>query len=136
MANIAQSATAAILHWHLVPGSSPTRPATIAVGLSLGAPTSISGSEIPNTSGYSTRQTCGFASPASTPTSSAFVSNTNAMSWANLSACSISGLQIWDTLLSNNSGNMLWYGLLAAPRTLSAGDALVVASAALTCTLN
>lgn len=136
MANISQYATGAILHWNLVPGSSPTRPATIAVGLSLGSPTSVSGSEIPNTSGYSTRQTCAFASPASSPAGSAFVSNTNAMSWANLSAASISGLQIWDTLLSNNSGSMLWYGLLAAPRTLSAGDALVIASGALTASLN
>jgi hypothetical protein len=64
------------------------------------------------------------------------MSNTSAMSWANLSACSISGLQIWDTMLSNNSGNLLWYGLLAAPRTLSAGDALVIASGALTASLS
>jgi hypothetical protein len=136
MANIGQFATGAILHWIMVPASSPTRPGTIGVGLSLGSPTSVSGSEIPNTSGYSTRQTGQFASPASSPAGSAFVSNTNAMSWANLSAASISGLNIWDTTASNNSGNLLWYGLLAAPRTLSAGDALVIASGALTASLN
>src|SRR5215510_5784393 len=107
MANISQYATGAMLYWVLIPGASPTRPGTIGVGLSLGSPTSVSGSEIPNTSGYSTRQTGQFASAASSPAGSAFVSNTNAMSWANLSACSISGLNIWDTTASNNSGNLL-----------------------------
>jgi len=136
MANIAQFATSSMLNWVLSStGAAPTRPAACAVGLSLGSPTSTSGSEIPNTSGYSTRQSGQFAA-ATTVASSAYASNTVAMSWANMSAASISGLQIWDTLLSNNSGNMLWYGLLAAPRTLSAGDALVIASGALTCSLN
>jgi hypothetical protein len=135
MANISQYATGAILHWIFNTGT-PTRPGAIGVGLSLGSPTSTSGSEIPNVSGYSTRQTGLFASPASSPAGSAFVSNTAAMSWANLSAASISGLNIWDTMLSNNSGSLLWYGLLAAPRTLSAGDALVIASGALTASLN
>lgn len=135
MSNISQYATGAMLHWVMNAGT-PTRPTAIGVGLSLGAPTSVSGSEIPNTSGYSTRQTGLFASPASSPSGSAFVSNTSAMSWANLSAASISGLNIWDTMLSNNSGNLLWYGLLAAPRTLSNGDALVIGSAALTASLN
>jgi hypothetical protein len=136
MANIAQYATGAMLQWILNVGTAPPRPASVGVGLSLGAPTSVSGSEIPNTSGYSTRQTALFGSAAASPAGSAFVSNTSAMSWANLSACSISGLQIWDTMLSNNSGNMLWYGLLAAPRTLSAGDAIVIGSAALTAALS
>lgn len=135
MANISQYATGAMLHWVLNIGTAPTRPAACGVGLSLGAPTSVSGSEIPNTSGYSTRQTAVWGSPASSPAGSAFASNTSAMSWANLSAASISGLQVWDTMLSNNSGNMLWYGLLAAPRTLSNGDALVIGSGALTAAL-
>lgn len=132
MANISQYASGNILHYITGSVTAPTRPPAAAVGLSLGAPTSVSGSEIPNTSGYSTRQTLLVSTPASSPAGSAFLSNTSAMSWANLSAASISGLQIWDTMLSNNSGNMLWYGNLAAPRTLSAGDALVIASGALT----
>ena len=136
MANISQYATGNMLHYIMGSVTAPTRPGACAVGLSLGAPTSVSGSEIPNTSGYSTRQTALWATPASSPSGSAYLSNTSAMSWANLSAASISGLQIWDTMLSNNSGNMLWYGLLAAPRTLSSGDALVIASAALTASLN
>jgi hypothetical protein len=136
MANISLFGATNMLHYVMGSITAPTRPPGCAVGLSLGSPTSVSGSEIPNTSGYSTRQTALWATPASTPTGSAFLSNTSAMSWANLSACSISGLQIWDSMLSNNSGNMLWYGLLAAPRTLSAGDALVIASGALTASLN
>ncbi len=136
MANISQYATGNMLHYIMGSITAPTRPPACAIGLSFGAPTSISGSEIPNTSGYSTRQTGLWATPASSPSGSAFLSNTQAMSWANLSACTISGLQIWDTMLSNNSGSMLWYGNLAAARVLSASDALVIASGALTASLN
>jgi hypothetical protein len=136
MANISQYATGQLLQWHLRAGTAPTQPAGCAIGLSLGAPTSISGSEIPNTSGYSTRQTGLWGSPASSPAGSAFLSNTQACSWSNMSACTISGLQIWDTMASSNIGSMLWYGLLAAPRILSNSDALVIASGALTASLN
>jgi hypothetical protein len=109
-------------------------PAAWGVSLSLGSPTSVSGSEM-STSNISTRQTALFAA-ATTVAGSAYCSNTSSMNWSSVSAASISGLAIWDTMLSNNSGNMLWYGLLAAPRTLSANDAIVIAVGALTCALS
>jgi hypothetical protein len=50
-------------------------------------------------------------------------------------AASITGIQIWDTVLTLNSGNMLYYGTLTTPRTVGVGDSLVIASAALTVSL-
>ena len=52
------------------------------------------------------------------------------------SAFSITGLQVWDTVLSLNSGNMLWYGTLTTARTVAIGDSLVIASGALTISLS
>ena len=133
MANIAMYAQSNILNYNLR-GTTTAAPAAWGISLSLGSPTTVSGSEM-STSNISTRQSGLFAA-ATTVAGSAYCSNTSSAAWSSVSAASISGLVIWDTMLSNNSGNMLWYGTLAAPRTLSAGDALVVASAALTCTLN
>ncbi len=131
MGAVAAYAEKAVLDWLLL-GATPTRPGTNAVGLSLGAPSSTSGSEITTASGYA-RQTCGFNAAASPGGS---VTNTNAMTFGPFSgACSISGLQVWDTILTLNSGNMLWYGLLATARTLGVGDSLVIASGALTISL-
>jgi hypothetical protein len=101
------------------------------VGLSLGAPTSISASEIATGSGW-TRQPIGFAAAAS-PAGSAS-NNTAATFGPGLTAATFSGLQIWDDTRSG-TGNMLWYGNLATPRTLGVGDSLVIASGALTITL-
>ena len=60
MAHISAYAEKAMLDWVLL-GATPTRPGTVAFGLSLGSPTSTSGSEIVSTYGYS-RQ-----SPAAAP---------------------------------------------------------------------
>jgi hypothetical protein len=131
MAAVSAYAEKASLDWLLL-GATPTRPGTNACGLSLGAPTSVSGSEITTGSGYA-RQTAGFIAAAS-PGGSA--TNTNAMTFGPFSgACSITGIQIWDTILTLNSGNMLWYGNLATARTLGIGDSLVIASGALTVSL-
>ena len=131
MANVAAYAEKAMLDW-VLGGATPTRPSAWGLGLSLGSPTSTSGSEITTGSGY-TRQTAGFAAAAS-PGGSATMNT--AQTWGPFSStCSISGLQVWDTVLSLNSGNMLWYGLLATARTLLAGDYVIMASGALTISL-
>lgn|SRR5574337_852015 len=132
MANIAAYAEKAMLDW-VLGGATPTRPSAWGLGLSLGSPTSTSGSEITTGSGYA-RQTVGFAAAAS-PGGSA--TNTAAATFGPFSSsCYVSGLQVWDTVLSLNSGNMLWYGLLATARTLYANDTLVIASGALTISLS
>ena len=131
MANVSAYAEKALLDW-ILGGASPSQPATRAIGLSLGSPTSTSGSEITTGSGYA-RQVATFGAAAS-PGGSA--TNNNAMTFGPFSgAASISGIQIWDTVLTLNSGNMLWYGLLATARTVGVGDSLVIASGALTITM-
>lgn len=130
-ANVAAYAEKAALDW-INGGASPTRPTSWFMGLSLGAPTSVSGSEMTTAVGYA-RQSATFAAAAS-PAGS--VSNANAMTFGPFSsAFSISGMQVWDTGLSLNSGNMLWYGLLSSARTLGIGDSLVISAGALTITL-
>lgn len=131
MANVAAFAEKLALDF-LLRGATAGLPAAWAVGLSLGAPTSVSGSEITTGSGYA-RQTASFAAAAS-PAGTA--SNATAMTFGPFSGgASISGIQVWDTLLSLNSGNMLWYGTLTTPRTVGVGDSLVIAAGALTISL-
>lgn len=132
MSNVAAYAEKAALDW-MLGGATPTRPANWGVALALGAPTSVSGSEISTGSGYA-RQTCTFGAAAS-PAGSA--SNANAMTFGPFSSAqSITGLVVYDTMLSLNSGNMLWYGTLTTPRTVGPGDSLVIAAGALTITLS
>ena len=131
MANIGAYAEKAMLDW-VLGGAAPTRPTTWGCGLSPGVPSSISGSEIGTASGYN-RQTCSMAAAAS-PAGSA--SNASAMTFGPFSSAqSITGIQLWDTMLSNNSGNMLWYGTLTTARTVGVGDSLVIAAGALIITL-
>jgi hypothetical protein len=127
MAALSTYAQKAVLDW-IYGGATPTRPAAWGVGLSLGVPTSVSGSEITTGSGY-TRQTLAMpaaSSPAGT------VANTASLSFGPFSGgASITGLQIWDTTVYL-TGNMWEYGTLATPRTVGIGDSLVIASGALT----
>lgn len=129
MAALSAYAEKAVLDW-LLGGATPTRPAAWAVGLSLGVPSSTSGSEITTGIGYA-RQTLvmpAAASPAGT------VQNTAALTFGPWSTAeSITGIQIWDTLLSLNSGDMLMWGTLLSARTVGVGDSLVISSGALTC---
>ena len=105
-------------------------PSAWGVGLSLGVPSSVSGSEITTGSGY-TRVTASFAAATS---GSAI--NATAMTYGPFSgAASITGIQVWDTVQSLNSGNILWFGTLTTARTVGVGDSLVVAAGALTISL-
>lgn len=125
MANISQYMQLNMLSWVL--GGSPTKPSAWGVGLSLGSPTSVSGSEIATTFGY-TRQTATWGA-AGSPTSSGTVSNASAITFGSFTtAATVSGIQIWDTQIGSppNNGSMLFEGLLAAARTLVSGDSLVI----------
>jgi hypothetical protein len=139
MANVGVVMQTRLLDWALnAPTAAPTRPSVYGVGLSLGSPTSTSASEVTQGSSSYTRQTLGATAfpPSTTVASSAYASNSNPASFTNLSAGSFSGIQIWDSVLPNNSGNMLFYGLLATARTTIAGDALVLAAGALTVSMS
>jgi hypothetical protein len=107
------------------------RPVAWSMGLSLGVPSSVSGSEIATGSGI-TRQTLLMAAAAS-PAGSA--SNASALTFGPiLSSATLSGIQVWDTAAATG-GNMLWYGTLTTARALNAGDSVVFAPGALIITL-
>jgi len=131
MANISAFNAKLLLDWNLG-GAAATQPASRLAALSLGTPTSVSGSEVLATSGYS-RQTALFGAAAS-PAGSA--SNTAAMTFGPFSSsAAIQGLVIFDTT-AVTAGNMLWYGTLLTARTVLPGDTLVVAAGALIITLS
>jgi hypothetical protein len=130
MANIAAYLSKATLDW-MLGGAAATQPASRLAALSLGTPTSISGSEVEPNSGY-TRQSALFGAAAS-PAGSA--SNTAAMTFGPFSfSAAIQGLAIFDTS-AFTAGNMLWYGTLLTARTVLPGDTLVVGAGSLLVTL-
>jgi hypothetical protein len=121
MANISSYAEKAMLDW-VLGGATPTQPASRYIALSLGTPTSVTGSEVQLNSGYA-RQT-GLFGAAASPAGSA--SNTAAMTFGPFSSsAAIQGIMVWNTG-SINSGSMLWYGTLQTARTVLPGDSLVV----------
>jgi hypothetical protein len=121
MANISSWAEKAMLDW-VLGGATPTQPASRYIALSLGTPTSVTGSEVQANSGY-LRQT-GLFGAAASPAGSA--SNTAAMTFGPFSSsAAIQGIMVWNTA-SINSGSMLWYGTLQTARTVLPGDSLVV----------
>jgi len=131
MAALSTATQKLVLDWLLNAAGTPTRPPGRAVGLTFGAPTSVSASEIATGSGY-TRQSVLFDAAAS-PAGSA--SNSAALTFGPFTAgCTISGIHIWDSI-SATVGNVLFYGPLATARTLGAGDSIVVAAGALITTL-
>lgn len=118
-----------LLDWHLT--ATGTAPATRAVGLSLGTPTSVSASEMATGEGV-TRQTVVYNAAAS-PAGSA--SNSNAITFGPFSSARVVvGLTVWDNLVSG-SGNTLWYGTLATSRSMGVGDSLIFSAGALVHTL-
>jgi hypothetical protein len=129
MAGVGAATELLVLNW-LLTATAATRPTVWGVGLSLGAPTSVAGSEIATGSGM-TRQTLGMGAPASP---AGTISNATAMTFGPSSGGTFSGLQVWDTLAAT-AGNMLFYGTLATPRTLGAGDSLVFAVGSLVISL-
>lgn len=131
MANIGAFGAKAMLDW-VLGGATPTQPASRLAALSLGTPTSVTGSEVQANSGY-LRQTALFGAAAS-PAGSA--SNTASMVFGPFSSsAAIQGLLIYDTV-SINSGNIWWYGTLLTARTPLSGDTLVVAAGGLIITLS
>jgi hypothetical protein len=131
VANIGAHGAKQMLDW-VLGGAAATQPASRLAALSLGTPSSISGSEVNTNSGYA-RQTALFGA-ANSPAGSA--SNTAAMTFGPFSSsAAIQGLLISDTI-SISSGNIWWYGTLLTARTVLPGDTLVMAAGALIVTLS
>ncbi len=134
MANIGQWAQKNMLDW-VLGGAAPTRPTTWWVGLSLGAPTSVSGSEVTIGAAfnYSRQGAATVFGAAATPAGLGSATNNMALTFGTFaSSATISGLFVAD---ASTSGNILWYGTLAAVRTPNVGDSLILAQSALVITL-
>jgi hypothetical protein len=133
VSNISQYMTKAMLDWCLL-GATPTRPSSVFCGLSLGAPSSTSNSEVGAASGYA-RQPSSWAG-AQTPSGSGSASNSTPMTFGPFSSsCVISGIFLIDQSTLATATNQLWYGNLTTVRTPLIGDSLVVAAGALQITL-
>lgn len=109
-----------------------TQPTARWVGLSVGAPTSVSASEMGSQTNFS-RVTALFGAAAS-PTQSC--SNTASLLFGPFSSPgAASGLVLFNGSPINSS-DMLWYGTLQTARSFLAGDSLQIAAGALTITLS
>ncbi len=133
MANIGQGAYRSMLDWSLKTSTVATPP-NIFIGLSLGAPTTISFSEVGTGSGY-TRQSMVFPA-AGTPAGSATASNSTAATFGTFSSSAVlSGIFVADSV-SSGAGSMMWYGTVATLRTPLPGDTVVLNAAALVISLS
>lgn len=82
-----------------------------------------------NAAGETTRKAATFAAA-----SAGAIANDADITWTNVSTSeTISHISVWDAV---SSGNALWYGALAASKPVTAGDTLVIASGALTVSLD
>lgn len=60
------------------------------------------------------------------------ISNTAAVTWTNMPATTIVGVELWS---SDGTPKRLWYGALTASKTLASGDTFEFAIGAIVCTL-
>jgi hypothetical protein len=127
MTGIAGYSAGQMINWVLC--GTGVQPTVHGIGLSLGAPTSASASEIGTGSGLS-RATVVFA----TATAGTSSNNASVSFGPALSAATITGMVVFDTLAAT-AGNMLIFGNLATVRTLLSGDSLTIATGALTFSL-
>lgn len=133
MSNIGVWSQKNMLDWVLL-GATPTRPAGIWLGLSLGAPASNAFSEVGSASGYA-RQS-GIFGAAATPAGSGSASNNSAATFGPFSSSAVvSGLFVADSSVLA-VGNNLFFGNLATIRTPLPGDSLILAPGSLSITLN
>ena len=133
MANIGTFAENMLLAYLLL-GATATRPVAWGIGLSLGSPTSVSGSEIASGTGV-VRSSGQFAS-----TNVNSFTNSVANTYGPVNAAgSYSGIVVMDSLPASytaDQGHLLLGGLLATARTVGSGDSLVLAVGGLTVSLS
>jgi hypothetical protein len=127
-----------VLNVSLKNTASIVSPGSVGLGLALTAPTSVSMFEVGSLSGY-TPQACGIGSVGAAGTQA---SNSASCSFGPFTAAGsyvITGVVVKDTLAlgasNGNVGNLLYFGMLSAARTVTSGDSLIVAAGALTITL-
>lgn len=116
--NITDTAENLMLDWILVVGT-PTRPTTsLKVALVTANGTdSAAGTEV--TGGSYARQNVTFSAASGGATS-----NTGAVTYTNMPACTVVGVEVWD-----NAGSpvRLWHGALTANKVVNAADTFTIA---------
>jgi hypothetical protein len=90
---------------------------------------SASGTELGTSGGYTALgATITFGSAAASGT----ISNTAAVTWTNMPATTVVGLELWS---SDGTPKRLWWGALASSKTVASGDTFEFAIGAVVCTL-
>ena len=105
----------------------PTGPIKVALITTTTPSTdAAAGSEV--TGGSYARQTltCGAASAGAT-------SNSGTLTWSAMPACTVGGVEVWD---SAGTPVRLWYGTLAANKTVNSGDTFQITTGSLTLSLD
>jgi hypothetical protein len=89
---------------------------------------SANGTEVSNSGGYTTGgATITFGSAAA----SGSISNTVAVTWTNMPAVTVVGVELWST----GTPARLWYGALTGSKVVASGDTFEFAIGAVTCTI-
>jgi hypothetical protein len=124
--NLTDVAETLILDW-IALGTTPTRPSALEVRLMITTgDDDTPGTEV--TGGSYTPQTVTFSAASSGATS-----NSADLTFTEMPACTVTGVEIWDT---ETSARRLWYGDLAASKTVNDGDTFVIAAGDLTLSLD
>lgn len=90
---------------------------------------SANGTELGTSGGYTAGgATITFGSAAASGT----IANTVAVTWTNMPATTVVGLEIWD---STGTPVRIWWGALASSKTVASGDTFEFAIGAVTCTI-
>lgn len=116
--NLTDTAENLVLDWINDVGS-PTRPPGMSVRLmTANGSDSSAGTEV--TGGSYAAQSATF-----TTASSGATSNSADLTYTSMPACTVTGLEVWDT---SGSPRRIWYGALTASKTVNSGDTFVIAA--------
>ena len=103
-------------------------PTAVFLALHTADPTDAgSGAEV--SGGSYARQTCAFDAAHATGGNTA---NTDAETFANMPACTVTHIGVWD---ASSSGNLLFHTAVTTSKAVLAGDTITVAAGAVTITL-
>lgn len=97
----------------------------------MGANSASNGTEVANSGGstYAAQNVGGsLGTAAANGTAGASSQNSSGVTWSNLPACTVVGIELWD---SAGTPKRKRYGTLIASKTVSLGDSLTMAAAAL-----
>lgn len=120
--NLTDTAENLALNWLFVPAQTPTRPTSPVKCrlMTANGTDSAAGTEVSTSGGY----TAGGTSVTFGTAASGATDNTTAVTWTNMPAVTIQGIELWD---SAGSPVRLAYGALTANKTTNAGDTFTIA---------